>query len=82
MSKDHISPQFIELVRKWVKVDDHIREETLRLREKKEERKELEGRILNIMKQSEQEVLIFQLHKKVEPGVYLSILMVWALLPT
>jgi L-asparaginase/Glu-tRNA(Gln) amidotransferase subunit D len=57
MSKDHISPQFIELVRKWVKIDDHIKEEMIRLREKKEEKKELEEKILNIMKQTDQDVL-------------------------
>ena len=57
MTEDKISSQFIETVRQWVKVDDHIKTQTLSLRQKKEERKELESKILSIMKKTDQDVL-------------------------
>lgn len=48
---------FIDLVRKWVKNDDSIRQANLELRKKKEEKKEMEKEILAFMKKTDQDVL-------------------------
>lgn len=52
-----MNENFVDAVRSWIKTDDLIREITLALREKKQERKKLEERILEFMKQTDQEVL-------------------------
>lgn len=52
-----MSEEFISAVRRWVKVDDTIRDITVALRKEKEERKKLEETILEFMKKSEQDVL-------------------------
>lgn len=57
MISAYMNSEFIEAVRQWVKIDDTIRENTLVLREKKEERKSLEKQILEIMKKTDQNVL-------------------------
>ena len=57
MESEDVTSQFVDFVRQWVKIDDVIREQTLMLREKKEERKLLEEQILNIMKKTDQDVL-------------------------
>jgi uncharacterized protein YpiB (UPF0302 family) len=52
-----MSEEFIDAVKSWVKSDDLIREITLALREKKQERKKLEERVLEFMKRADQDVL-------------------------
>lgn len=49
--------QFVEKVIKWMKIDDTIKQTTLRLRELKQEKKSLEEGILDIMKCSEEDVI-------------------------
>ena len=48
---------FIEVVKKWVAIDDMVKEATLKIREWKNEKKELEEGILEYMKKTDQDVL-------------------------
>lgn len=48
---------FIESVKQWIKIDDTIRETTLKIRDLKDQKKDLESKIVEHMKKSEQDVL-------------------------
>lgn len=49
--------EFVDTVRRWVKMDDVIREKTLEVRQLKEQKKQMESTIISFMKTTEQDIL-------------------------